>query len=316
MGLFDLGSAGSDLKEYYDIVIVGAGPAGLTAAIYARRAGLTALVIEKAIEGGAVSQTHIVENWPGEISIEGQALGQKFADHARHFGAEIHYAFAQKVYVDGDLKVVELDDGKVVKGKVLILATGTQPRKLGVPGEEKFRGKGVTYCAACDGYLFKDKDVVVVGGGNSACDESHFLAKIVNSITMIQNLPHLTATKMLQDRVLNNPKINIITNHVVKEIRGNNKVEEVVIVHNETKEEKTIKADGVFIYVGLVPITDTFKGLVNMDEYGYVITDENMETNVPGIYAVGDIRIKQLRQIVTAVADGAIAVEHAAKKYF
>ncbi|MFN6991372.1 MAG: thioredoxin-disulfide reductase [Fervidobacterium sp.] len=316
MGLFDLGSTGNDLKEYYDIVIVGAGPAGLTAAIYARRAGLTALVIEKAIEGGAVSQTHIVENWPGEISIEGQALGQKFADHARHFGAEIHYAFVQKVYVDGELKVVELDDGKVVKGKVLILATGTQPRKLGVPGEEKFRGKGVTYCAACDGYLFKDKDVVVVGGGNSACDESHFLAKIVNSITMVQNLPYLTATKMLQDRVLNNPKINIITNHIVKEIRGNNKVEEVVIVDNETKEEKIIKADGVFIYVGLVPITDIFKGLVNMDEYGYVITDENMETNVPGIYAVGDIRIKQLRQIVTAVADGAIAVEHAAKKYF
>ncbi|MFN3691430.1 MAG: NAD(P)/FAD-dependent oxidoreductase, partial [Fervidobacterium sp.] len=294
MGLFDIGLSESNLKEYYDIVIVGAGPAGLTAAIYARRAGLTALVIEKAIEGGAVSQTHVVENWPGEISIEGQALGQKFADHARHFGAEIHYAFAQKIYLDGDLKVVELDDGNIVKGKVLILATGTQPRQLGVPGEQKFRGKGVTYCAACDGYLFKDKDVIVVGGGNSACDESHFLAKIVNSITMVQNLPYLTATKMLQDRVLNNPKIRVITNHVVKEIKGNNKVEEVVIIDNDTKEEKTLKADGVFIYVGLVPITDIFKGLVTMDEYGYVITDENMETNVPGIYAVGDIRIKQL----------------------
>ncbi|MGC8820271.1 MAG: thioredoxin-disulfide reductase [Fervidobacterium sp.] len=316
MGLFDVGAVGSELKEYYDVVIIGGGPAGLTGAIYARRAGLTVLVIEKAIEGGAVTQTHVVENWPGEISIEGQALGQKFADHAKHFGAEIHYAFAQKVYVEGDYKVVELDDGNKVKARVLIIATGTEPRKLGVPGEAEFRGKGVTYCAACDGYLFKDKDVVVVGGGDSACDESHFLAKIVNSITIVQNLPYLTAAKVLQGRVLSNPKIKVITNHIVKEIRGKNKVEEVVIVDNETKQEKIIKAEGVFIYVGLVPKTEIFKGLVNMNDYGYIITDENMETNIPGIYAVGDIRIKGLRQIVTAAADGAIAVEHAAKKYF
>lgn len=316
MGLFDISATGSKLKEYYDIVIIGAGPAGLTAAIYARRAGLTALVIEKAVEGGAVSQTHVVENWPGEISIEGQVLGQKFADHARHFGAEIYYAFVQKVYADKDFKVVELDDGNVVKSKVLVLATGTQPRKLGVPGEDKFRGRGVTYCAACDGYLFKDKDVVVIGGGNSACDEAHFLAKIVNSITIVQNLPYLTATKILQDRVLQNPKIKVITNHVVKEIKGDSKVEEVIIINNETGVEQKLKANGVFIYVGLVPITDIFKGIVDMDEYGYVVTDENMETSVQGIYAVGDIRVKQLRQIVTAVADGAIAIEHAAKKYF
>ncbi|MGB9614717.1 MAG: thioredoxin-disulfide reductase [Fervidobacterium sp.] len=316
MDLFDVGAVGSELKEYYDVVIIGGGPAGLTGAIYARRAGLTVLVIEKAIEGGAVTQTHVVENWPGEISIEGQALGQKFADHAKHFGAEIHYAFAQKVYVEGDYKVVELDDGNKVKARVLIIATGTEPRKLGVPGEAEFRGKGVTYCAACDGYLFKDKDVVVVGGGDSACDESHFLAKIVNSITIVQNLPYLTAAKVLQGRVLSNPKIKVITNHIVKEIRGKNKVEEVVIVDNETKQEKIIKAEGVFIYVGLVPKTEIFKGLVNMNDYGYIITDENMETNIPGIYAVGDIRIKGLRQIVTAAADGAIAVEHAAKKYF
>ncbi|MEN3042530.1 MAG: thioredoxin-disulfide reductase, partial [Fervidobacterium sp.] len=304
MGLFEIGSLGSELKEYYDIVIVGAGPAGLTAAIYARRAGLTALVVEKAIEGGAVAQTHVVENWPGEISIEGQALAQKFADHAKHFGAQIHYAFAQKVYVEGDYKIVELDDGNKVKSRVLIIATGTEPRKLGVPGEAEFRGKGVTYCAACDGYLFKDKDVVVVGGGDSACDESHFLSKIVNSITIVQNLPYLTAAKVLQERVLNNPKIKVITNHLVKEIRGENKVQEVVIVSNDTKEEKIIKADGVFIYVGLLPKTEIFKGLLKMNEYGYIITDENMETNVPGIYAVGDIRIKGLRQIVTAAADG------------
>lgn len=316
MGLFDIGPLSSDIKEYYDFVIIGAGPAGLTAAIYARRAGLTALVIEKALEGGAVTQTHVVENWPGEISIEGQALGQKFADHAKHFGAEFHYAYAQKVTIDGEYKIVELDDGHSVRCKVLIVATGTQPRKLGVPGETEFRGKGVTYCAACDGYLFKDKDVVVIGGGDSACDESHFLAKVVKSITMVQNLPYLTAAKILQDRILSDPKITVITNHVVREIRGGNKVEEVVIIDNDTKEEKTIKTDGVFIYVGLSPMTEVVKGLVALNEYGYVITDEHMETNIPGVYAVGDIRIKGLRQIVTAAADGAIAVEHAARKYF
>jgi len=316
MGLFDIGPMSSDIKEYYDFVIIGAGPAGLTAAIYARRAGLTALVVEKALEGGAVTQTHVVENWPGEISIEGQALGQKFADHAKHFGAEFHYAYAQKVTIDGEYKIVELDDGHSVRCKVLIVATGTQPRKLGVPGETEFRGKGVTYCAACDGYLFKDKDVVVIGGGDSACDESHFLAKVVKSITMVQNLPYLTAAKILQDRILSDPKITVITNHVVKEIRGSNKVEEVVIIDNDTKEEKAIKTDGVFIYVGLSPMTEVVKGLVALNEYGYVITDEHMETNIPGVYAVGDIRIKGLRQIVTAAADGAIAVEHAARKYF
>ncbi|MBP7303884.1 MAG: thioredoxin-disulfide reductase [Fervidobacterium sp.] len=316
MGLFDIGPLSSDIKEYYDFVIIGAGPAGLTAAIYARRAGLTALVIEKALEGGAVTQTHVVENWPGEISIEGQALGQKFADHAKHFGAEFHYAYAQKVTIDGEYKIVELDDGHSIRCKVLIVATGTQPRKLGVPGEAEFRGKGVTYCAACDGYLFKDKDVVVIGGGDSACDESHFLAKVVKSITMVQNLPYLTAAKILQDRILSDPKITVITNHVVKEIRGTSKVEEVVIIDNDTKEEKTIKTDGVFIYVGLSPMTEVVKGLVALNEQGYVITDQHMETNIPGIYAVGDIRIKGLRQIVTAAADGAIAVEHAARKYF
>lgn len=316
MGLFDIGPLSSDIKEYYDFVIIGAGPAGLTAAIYARRAGLTALVVEKALEGGAVTQTHVVENWPGEISIEGQALGQKFADHAKHFGAEFHYAYAQKVTIDGEYKIVELDDGHSIRCKVLIVATGTQPRKLGVPGEAEFRGKGVTYCAACDGYLFKDKDVVVIGGGDSACDESHFLAKVVKSITMVQNLPYLTAAKILQDRILSDPKITVITNHVVKEIRGTSKVEEVVIIDNDTKEEKAIKTDGVFIYVGLSPMTEVVKGLVALNEQGYVITDQHMETNIPGIYAVGDIRIKGLRQIVTAAADGAIAVEHAARKYF
>ncbi len=316
MSLFELSAQDNEIKEYYDVVIVGAGPGGLTAAIYARRAGLTALVIEKAIEGGYVSQTYTVENFPGFREISGVELGQKFAEHARAFGTEITYAFVTKVELDGEYKIITLDNGTKVRSKVLVISTGTKPRSLNIPGEQEFRGKGVTYCAACDGYLFKDKDVVVIGGGDSACDEAHFLSKIVNSITIVQNLPYLTAAKVLQDRVYSNPKIKVITNSIAKEFRGNKKLEEVVIVNNETKEETVLKADGVFIYVGLVPQTDIVKDLVRTNEYGYLIADDNCETNVPGIYAVGDVRIKNLRQIVTAAADGAIAIEHAAKKYF
>lgn len=313
---FDLGNISTGPKDYYDILIIGGGPAGLTAAIYAGRAGLSAAVFEKALEGGAVTQTHVVENWPGFIRIEGGELGEKFAEHAKAFGAEIITAEVLKISYDNEYKYVELDNGKKVKGKVLIYATGAVPRKLGVPGEEEFRGRGVTYCAACDGYLFSGKDIVVVGGGDSACDEAHFLAKMVKSITMVQNLPYLTAAKVLQDRLLENKNVKVILNSLVKEIRGKDKVEEVVVVNNETGEEKVIKAEGVFIYVGLVPKSDLLKDIVDINEYGYIKTDENMETNVPGIYAVGDVREKNLRQIVTAAADGAIAVEHAAKKYF
>ncbi|ABR30420.1 thioredoxin reductase [Thermosipho melanesiensis] len=313
---FDLGNISTGPKEYYDVLIVGAGPAGLTAAIYAGRAGLSAVVFEKALEGGAVTQTHVVENWPGIIKIEGGELGEKFAEHAKAFGAEIVTTEIMKISYDDEYRYVELDNGKKVKGKVLIYATGAVPRKLGVPGEEEFRGRGVTYCAACDGYLFSGKDVVVVGGGDSACDEAHFLAKMVKSITMVQNLPYLTAAKVLQDRLLQNKNVKVILNSLVKEIRGTDKVEEVVVVDNETGKETVIKAEGVFIYVGLQPNSDLVKEIVEVDEYGYILTDENMETNVPGIYAVGDVRKKNLRQIVTAAADGAIAVEHAAKKYF
>ncbi|MBO8139418.1 MAG: thioredoxin-disulfide reductase [Thermosipho sp. (in: Bacteria)] len=313
---FDLGNISSGPKDYYDILIVGGGPAGLTAAIYAGRAGLTAAVFEKALEGGAVTQTHIVENWPGFTRIEGSELGEKFAEHARSFGAELVTAEVTKITYDNEYKYVHLDNGKVVKGKALVYATGAVPRQLNVPGEKEFRGKGVTYCAACDGYLFSGKDVVVVGGGDSACDEAHFLAKMVKSITIVQNLPYLTAAKVLQDRLFSNKNVKVVYNSLVKEIRGKDKVEEVVVVNNETGEETVIKAEGVFIYVGLVPKSDLLKDIVEVDKFGYIKTNENMETNIPGIYAIGDVRVKNLRQIVTAAADGAIAVEHAAKKYF
>ncbi|MCD6550975.1 thioredoxin-disulfide reductase [Thermotoga sp.] len=317
MVFFDMGSVKKKgIKDQYDVVVVGAGPAGLASAIYARRAGLSVLVVEKAIEGGYVNLTHLVENYPGFPKISGEELASKFKEHAESFGADIYNAEVVRLEIQEDRKVVELDDGKKIEAPVVIVATGADPKKLNIPGEKEFFGKGVSYCATCDGYLFSGKDIVVVGGGDSACDESIFLSNIVNKITMVQLLETLTAAKVLQERVLNNPKIDVVFNSTVKEIRGKDKVEEIVIENVKTGETKVLKADGVFIFIGLDPNSKLLEGLVELDPYGYVVTDENMETSIKGLYAVGDVRKKNLRQIVTAVADGAIAVEHAAKHYF
>ena len=317
MEFFEISSKESkELKEKYDVAVIGGGPGGLTAAIYARRAGLSVVVIERDIEGGYVNLTHLVENYPGFPGVKGEELASKFVEHARQFGAEFYNAAATKIEVEGEFKKIILDDGKETKAKVVIVATGANPKKLGIPGEEEFNGKGVSYCATCDGYLFSGKDIVVVGGGDSACDESTFLANIVNKITMIQLLETLTAAKTLQERVLSNPKIEIWYNSTLKEIRGDEKVREVVVQNVKTGEEKVLRTDGVFIFVGLDPNSKILEGLAEIDRYGYVVTDENMETRTKGIYAVGDVRQKNLRQIITAAADAAIAIEHAAKNYF
>lgn len=317
MEFFEISSREPEqLKKEYDVVIIGGGPAGLTGAIYARRAGLSALVIEKDIEGGYVNLTHLVENYPGFPGVKGEELASKFVEHAKQFGAEFYNAAVMKIEVEDEIKKVILDDNKETRAKVVVVATGANPKKLGVPGEEKFNGRGVSYCATCDGYLFSGKEIVVVGGGDSACDEATFLANIVNKITMIQLLETLTAAKTLQERVLNNPKIEIWYNSTLKEIKGDDKVREVVIQNVKTGEEKILKTDGVFIFIGLDPNSKILKGLAEIDRYGYVITDENMETKTKGIYAIGDVRQKNLRQIITAAADAAIAIEHAAKTYF
>jgi len=305
-----------EIKDRYDIVVIGGGPAGLTAAIYARRAGLSVLVVEKTLEGGYVNFTHLVENYPGFPKIKGEELASRFKEHAESFGSEFVNAEAIKLEVKADKKIVELDNGKKVEAPVVIVATGANPKRLNVPGEKEFFGRGVSYCATCDGYLFTGKDIVIVGGGDSACDEAMFLVNLVNRITMVQLLETLTAAKVLQDRVLSHPKIEVIYNSTVKEIRGKEKVEEVVVENVKTGEQKVLKTDGVFIFIGLNPNSKLVEGLVEIDPYGYIVTDENMETSVKGLYAIGDVRRKNLRQIVTAVADGAIAVEHAAKHYF
>ncbi|AKI98106.1 thioredoxin-disulfide reductase [Kosmotoga pacifica] len=318
MAFFDLGSAHkkSELKEYYDVVVVGGGPGGITAGIYAVQAGLKPLIIEKALEGGQVNNTEKVENWPGFPSIGGIELAEKFAEHAREFNVEFLNAEVIDLVLEENKKTVVLDNGKKVSSKVLIISTGSNPRKLNVPGEKEFAGRGVSYCATCDGHFFTDQHIAVIGGGNSALDETLFLTKIARKITIVQNLPKLTADKLLQERVKATGKVDYIFNTVVERIEGKDKVERLILKDTSTGKYSELEVSGVFVFIGLVPNTDFLKGKLKLNDYGYIVTDENMETEIPGVYAVGDVREKEVRQIVTAAADGAIAISHAARKYF
>ncbi|OAA30137.1 thioredoxin reductase [Kosmotoga arenicorallina S304] len=318
MAFFDLGSAKqkSTLKEYYDVIIIGGGPGGITAGIYAVQAGLKPLIIERALEGGQVNNTEKVENWPGFPSIGGIELAEKFAEHAREFDVEFLSAEVVNLELADDKKTVILDNGKKVSSKVVVISTGSNPRKLGVPGEKEFIGKGISYCATCDGHFFKDQHIAVIGGGNSALDETLFLTKIARKITIVQNLPKLTADRLLQQRVEATGKVDYIFNSVVEKIEGTDKVEKLILKNTQTGELSELEVSGAFIFIGLTPNTAFLKNKLKLNEYGYIVTDENMETEVPGVYAVGDVREKEVRQIVTAAADGAIAISHAARKYF
>ncbi|ACR79031.1 MULTISPECIES: thioredoxin-disulfide reductase [Kosmotoga] len=318
MAFFDLGSAKqkSEVKDYYDILIIGGGPGGITAGIYAVQAGLDPLIIERALEGGQINNTEKVENWTGFPSISGMDLAEKMAEHARAFDVSFLNAEVVELEVEGEKKTVILDNGKKIQSRVLIIATGSNPRKLNVPGEAEFAGKGVSYCATCDGHFFAGKHIAVIGGGNSALDEALFLSKIVDKITIVQNLPKLTADKLLQERIKATGKVDFIFNTVVDRIEGSDKVERLILKNVETGELSTLEVEGVFVFIGLVPNTGFLKGKVKTNDWGYIMTDEHMETNVPGVYAIGDVREKEVRQIVTAAADGAIAVSHASRTYF
>jgi len=314
---FDLKSfsENTDVEEY-DVVIIGGGPGGITAGIYTVQAGLKPVIIEKAIEGGMMNNTELVENWPGTNSIRGMELSEKMADHAKEFGVKFIGAEVVDVKTEEDKKIAILDNGKEIKGKVLIISTGSRPRLLNSKGEKKFMGKGVSYCATCDGHFFKDKEIIVVGGGNSALDEALFLTKIVKKITVVQNLAYLTADKLLQKKLNDTGKVDYIFNSVVKEIKGDKFVNKLIILNTETNEEKELDTEGIFVFVGLSPNTEFLKDKIPLNKWGYIETNETMETSQKGIYAVGDVRSKEIRQIVTAAADGAIAASHAARKYF
>lgn len=301
------------MAKQYDVVIIGAGPGGMTAALYASRANLSVAMIDRGIYGGQMNNTAAIENYPGFKSIMGPDLAQNMYDSSINFGAEYVYGTVDSVEDHGDYKLIKTDEEEL-QAKVVIIATGSEYKKLGIPGEHEYGGKGVSYCAVCDGAFFKNKDVVVVGGGDSAIEEASYLSGIVNHVTVIHRRDQLRAQKIIQDRAFANDKIDFVWNSNVTEVLGDdNKVIGVKVVNNQTNEESVVDTSGVFIYVGLLPMTDAFKNLKITDKDGWIKTNDQMETAIPGIYAIGDVRQKDLRQIATAVGEGGIAGQQAFK---
>ena len=295
----------------YDVIIIGAGPAGLTAGIYGARAGLKIAIFERALVGGLAATTHLIENYPGfPEDISGTDLTKRMKEQAERFGC--HIIQSEVTGIKPIERKFEVKTSKEIYTiPAVIVASGTVPKKLNIPGEDALRGRGVSYCATCDGPLFRDRDIAVIGCGNSGLQEGKFLLRFVKSITFVEFLPHMTADKILQEQLKNEVRATFLLNHMLVSINGKERVTSITIKNRENNEEKTIDVDGVFIYVGLTPIADFVKGVVEMDENGFVKTNENMETSVPGIFASGDIRSKQIRQVVNACAEGAEAAINA-----
>lgn len=291
----------------YDVIVIGAGPAGMTAALYASRSNLSVLMIEQGAPGGQMNNTAEVENYPGFESIMGPELANKMYEGATKFGAENAYGIVTDLQDHGDYKEVRCDD-KSYTAKTVIIATGCVHRKLGVKGEEEFAGRGVSYCAVCDGAFFRNKKLLVIGGGDSAVDEAIYLTQFASEVVIVHRRDELRAQKIIQDRAFANEKITILWDSVLEEIVGNEMAVTGAKVRNvKTNEITDVSANGAFIYVGLDPLTGPFKKLGITNEAGWVETDDTMQTKVPGIFAIGDVREKGLRQITTAVGDGGIA---------
>ncbi len=307
--MFDINIGGSlvEKKDVYEILIIGGGPAGLTAGIYGARSKRDTLIIEKLLPGGQAGLTDLVENYPGfPEGIEGPELVKRMEEQAKKFGVEILTDEIVDIKLESDPKEIIGRSG-TYKAKTVIIASGAEPRKLGVPGEKEFTGKGVSYCATCDGAFFEGQDIAVVGGGDTAVQEAIYLTQFAKRVTIIHRRNKLRASKILQERAFKNDKIDFLWDTVVTEILGDKRVEKIRIKNVKTGEEKLIEKNGIFIYIGLVPNTAYLEGKINLTLNGYIITDENMRTNIAGVYAAGDIRNKSLRQIVTAVSDGAQA---------
>ncbi|CAI2573452.1 Thioredoxin reductase [Apilactobacillus kunkeei] len=297
--------------EKYDVIIIGAGPGGMTSALYASRANLSVMMIDRGIYGGQMNNTAEIENYPGFKSILGPDLAKEMYESSTNFGAKYEYGTVESIEDKGDSKIVKTDQGCYEAGAVII-GTGSQYRKLGVPGEDEYGGRGVSYCAVCDGAFFKNREVVVVGGGDSAISEALYLAGLASKVTVIHRRDQLRAQKVIQDRAFANDKIEFVWDTNVTEVVGDNmKVTGVKTINNKTNEEGEISASGVFIYVGNNPMTEPFSNLNITDEKGWIKTNERMETSVKGIFAIGDVREKELRQVTTAVGDGGIAGQNA-----
>ena len=296
--------------KIYDLVIIGSGPAGMAAAIYAKRAMLDCLLLEKEyMPGGQVIQTYEVDNYPGIPKTNGMELSSKFAEHARELGIETQVAEVTDIMPDGDVKEIILKNGEKIQTKTIILATGAVHRTLGVPGEKELAGMGVSYCATCDGAFFRNKITAVVGGGDVALEDAVFLSRMCEKVYLNHRRDEFRGAKIVQNQVKNNDKIEILWNSVVTKIDGDSKVESIQIENVDSHVDKTLDVDGIFIAVGTKPVSDLLKGRLDMDDQGYIKAGEDGVTNLPGIFAGGDGRTKNLRQVVTAVADGANCVQ-------
>jgi thioredoxin reductase (NADPH) len=298
--------------KQFDVVVLGAGPAGMTAALYASRANLSVALIERGVPGGELMNTAEVENYPGFKSILGPDLATDMFESAMQFGVSHEFGTVKTIRPGEGIHTIQTDMGKTYEAKAVVVATGSVHRKLGVPGEEQYAGRGVSYCAVCDGAFFRDKDVKVIGGGDSAVEEGTYLTQFGKNVNIVHRRDELRAQKILQDRAMSNDKVDFTWDTVVKSIKGDEqKVTTLEMENVKTGVVTEVPADGVFIYVGLLPNTEAFRDLNITDEEGWIITDEDMHTSIPGIFAVGDVRQKKLRQISTAVGDGAIGGQEA-----
>jgi len=304
------------MEKIYDLIIIGSGPAGLSAAIYAGRAELDTIIIEKApLSGGQIINTYEVDNYPGIPGISGFDLGIKFREHCDRLNMNFITGEVIKFHIEEGIKIVSLEDGSIYKSKAVIIANGANPRKLMVPGEEKYSGLGVSYCATCDGAFFKNKITAVVGGGDVAVEDAIFLSRICKKVYVIHRRDEFRAAKSYSTKLMERENVEIIWDTVVENIEGDDFVNQIEIKSLKTDEVKKIPVDGVFIAVGNIPNSKVYEGIVEMDKSGYIIADENCETNLPGVFAAGDIRTKELRQIITAASDGANAIT-AVERYF
>ena len=314
------------MSEIYDVIILGAGPAGLAAGLYAGRSRLNVLIIEKGQDGGQIAITDEIENYPGQI-VEGESgpsLIARMTEQAEKFGAKRVSDMIKEVELEGEVKVLKSEKNEY-RGKNVIIATGAHARPIGGKGEGQFRGKGVSYCATCDANFFEDFEVYVVGGGDSAVEEAMYLTKFARKVTIIHRRDELRAAKSIQEKAFKNPKLFFMWDSVVEELEGDDILQAMYVKNVKTGEVTKVEADpedgmfGLFGFIGTVPNTKIFEGVIDMDERGYIKTDADMHTNIPGVYAAGDVRVKSLRQVVTAVADGAIAavqVERSMSDYF
>ncbi|HZS93675.1 MAG TPA: thioredoxin-disulfide reductase [Chloroflexota bacterium] len=298
----------NDTKKIWDVVIVGAGPAGLAAALYAARAMRSTLVLEREMPGGQIATTSEVEDYPGIKMTTGPELSMDMMEHAQHFGAEVRLG-EEVTHVDlrAPIKKIRTGTGEKILAKTVIVATGANPRTLGVPGEDELRGRGVSYCAVCDGPFFREQPVAVAGGGDAAFDEALYLTKYASKVMIIHRRDEFRAQKVLVDRASQNPKIEFIKSSIIEQVNGNGKVKSVTVRNLKTDETYDLPLGGLFVYIGNLPNTSVFAQYLDIDERGYVRVDPNMATSVPGVFVAGDIRESPLKQIITAGSDGSIA---------